>query len=189
MPCSHADVSNDTGCPILELPPELRNRIYDELLICSRAIPLTTVTRSLSWRCPALLQTSSQIRCEAASVYYSNNTFIVYRGNVQRSHNGDREHRKRVECGRVLVRWCQAIGGVATKMLRKLYFYDKLYASEGLVAEALKHYRDMLAVASVPLDSCLLFMEKQDHRGYRQWCASNGCVELARVRGRPGDPR
>lgn len=57
----------------LELAPELRNRIYRFVLVSPRDIHLEREARVE----PALLRTTRQLRDEAASIYYSENLFVM----------------------------------------------------------------------------------------------------------------
>jgi len=71
MPPSPPPAPPTPHCPLLGLPPELRNRIYDLVLISKREV-LIKDTFS-----PPLLRTYRQIEAEASSIYYSQNLFIV----------------------------------------------------------------------------------------------------------------
>jgi hypothetical protein len=62
----------DQDCPFLDLPPELRNRIYD--LVFSE-FKLELVLSATQPR-PPLLRTCRQIRQEASSLYYAR-SFLV----------------------------------------------------------------------------------------------------------------
>lgn len=61
-------------CHLLELAPELRNRIYEHVLMKQSHQELVLFKDQLP---PALLLTCSQIRREAGSLYYASNTFLV----------------------------------------------------------------------------------------------------------------
>lgn len=56
---------------LLRLPAELRNRVWELALIDTHPI----VVDQSNYRQPALLRTCSQIRNEAAAIYYEQNTF------------------------------------------------------------------------------------------------------------------
>lgn len=60
--------------PLANLPPELRNLIYEFTLISNTCIVLSENGVRL-WRPPTLLFSCSQIREEASSIYYSRNYF------------------------------------------------------------------------------------------------------------------
>ncbi|KAK4952071.1 hypothetical protein LTR10_009991 [Elasticomyces elasticus] len=53
---------------LLSLPPELRNNIYELVLLTT--VPLPRFSASLSTRVPTLLHVNQQIRDEAISIYY-----------------------------------------------------------------------------------------------------------------------
>lgn len=61
-----------TTCRLLELPAELRNRIYRDVLV-SDHVGIEAHTFSQ----PAMLKTCCQIRSEATSIYYIESTFYV----------------------------------------------------------------------------------------------------------------
>ncbi|EMC97492.1 hypothetical protein BAUCODRAFT_40938, partial [Baudoinia panamericana UAMH 10762] len=58
-------------CRLLDIPPELRNRIYCHLLPFKQEIILTVN----GYARPALLATCKQVRNEALKMFYANNTF------------------------------------------------------------------------------------------------------------------
>ncbi|KAK5128845.1 hypothetical protein LTR85_000178 [Meristemomyces frigidus] len=63
---------------LLDLPPEIRNNIYEYVLIFRE--PLQIRHRHLydiNMNNRALLQTCQQIRAEALGIYLSNNTFVL----------------------------------------------------------------------------------------------------------------
>ena len=62
--------------PFLELPAELRNQVYFEVIV-SRLFIRLAKNDNYNYTTPALLQVSRQIRHEARSIYYSMNMFQV----------------------------------------------------------------------------------------------------------------
>ncbi|KXT16217.1 hypothetical protein AC579_6964 [Pseudocercospora musae] len=60
--------------PLLSLPPELRNQIYDLILVYP---PGTKPTITPTFSPPPLLSVCSQIRCEALKLWLSANTFSI----------------------------------------------------------------------------------------------------------------
>lgn len=67
---------SDAPCYLLELAAELRNRIYEYVLIKDKTI---TVSRHRIAQ-PGLLRTCRQIREEARAIYYCRNAFKILRG-------------------------------------------------------------------------------------------------------------
>ena len=76
--------------PLLKLPPELRDRIYEFAVLSPHVVILTRWTVDVSWDMygsapidrslvaqPALTKTCRQIRAEALAVFYSSTTFLV----------------------------------------------------------------------------------------------------------------
>ena len=165
-----------TECMLLAIPPELRNRIYDEVLISSYKIGLTNTEEERTWRCPALLQTCTQIRREAAGIYYSRNTFVI-------SHHSGRfpasQDAHETSCGRDVVGWCQTIGQAVASMLRKLFLDDTCHDNDEEAKLALARYRTVLAAAAVPFTECLLFIERDSAEWDlgAQWLGSVGSLE------------
>ena len=65
----------DKAAPhLLSIPHELRNRIYNEVLVSDNAIVISKRARTPYYQ-PALLRTCRQIRSEAISLFYSLNQF------------------------------------------------------------------------------------------------------------------
>lgn len=64
--------------PLATLPPELRNRIYELVIINAKPIRVSSTHhhgRTKTWKPPGLLRTCRQIAAEATAAYYSRNTF------------------------------------------------------------------------------------------------------------------
>ena len=60
--------------PLLKLPAELRNRVYDFVLIKEGRLPLLEIDTPQ----PALSRTSHQLRQETLPIFYSENTFFYH---------------------------------------------------------------------------------------------------------------
>ncbi|KAK4613692.1 hypothetical protein CLAFUW4_09170 [Fulvia fulva] len=67
--------SQNSKCHLLELPAELRNRIYRYSLLEDRQSGIDIYPQTFAQ--PPLIRTCNQIRAEASSIYYSENTFYV----------------------------------------------------------------------------------------------------------------
>ncbi|KAK5678527.1 hypothetical protein LTS10_008971 [Elasticomyces elasticus] len=65
-------VQHNEDCKLLELSAELRNIIYEFVLLQKDVIVVTPTLRS-----PALLQVSRQIRTETLAMWYESNTFEI----------------------------------------------------------------------------------------------------------------
>ncbi|CAK3936123.1 Hypothetical predicted protein [Lecanosticta acicola] len=98
---------SEPTCRLLNLPAELRNEIYELVLVSSGRIELTT-TRPKSLREPAFLAISRQIRTEATAIYYGSNTFCrkVYYNDGRRWS--------------LLEKWLRKIGPERCSMLREM---------------------------------------------------------------------
>lgn len=72
LPCLFERMSQDS--PLLALAPELRNKIYRLVLVSDAAIDIGSESSPTP---PRLLGTCRQIRHEATSIYYHENTFAA----------------------------------------------------------------------------------------------------------------
>ena len=70
---------SQNGCRLLNLPAELRNRIYELVLQDSRNFNIRP-WHSNSYKYPALLRTCQQIAGEAGSIFFQQTTFYVAAG-------------------------------------------------------------------------------------------------------------
>ncbi|KAK0301115.1 hypothetical protein LTS00_000264 [Friedmanniomyces endolithicus] len=138
--------SDQTSCLLLGLPPELRNHIYEYLLLGGEDEAPVHVTDCLSeerglppiilqagseelWQPPAILQTCQQIRDEATPVYYTTNTFDVF------VDSRDLE--------RTICHWLTALGSHIRDKIRTIHLglmYDRLEVAE----TGLEMFDDML---------------------------------------------
>ncbi len=64
--------STQQDCQLLQLPSEIRNRIFELVLL-----PNTLIEVKKTYRTPPLLNTCRQLRSEAGSLYYGSATFLV----------------------------------------------------------------------------------------------------------------
>lgn len=101
--------------PLLKLPAELRNRIYEEALtsntsVCLRPRPDCTPC----WSPPALLMTCQTVRNEASPIYYAKNVFkvkeLIYS-----------------DCDDVLITWLGVLEPGTRQQIRRIYLDDKFY--------------------------------------------------------------
>ncbi|KAK0800010.1 hypothetical protein LTR75_009046 [Friedmanniomyces endolithicus] len=138
--------SDQPLCLLLGLPPELRNHIYEYLLLGGEDEAPVRVTDCLAeergllpiilqagseelWQPPAILQTCQQIRGEATPVYYTTNTFDV----VVDSRNLER----------TICHWLSALGHQIRDKIRAIHLglmYDRLELAE----TGLEMFDDML---------------------------------------------
>ncbi|KAF2769771.1 hypothetical protein EJ03DRAFT_374270 [Teratosphaeria nubilosa] len=68
----------NASCPLLNLPPELRNTIYELALLSAQPIEIPSNGRLSA---PPLIQVCRQTRSEATAIYYGQNAFrciVVY---------------------------------------------------------------------------------------------------------------
>lgn len=131
------------GSALLKLPPELRNRIYEYVLISSEHVVVHTHEKH-SWSAPPLLQTCRKMRDEAAGIYYGGNTF---------------------ECGTILPElfvsdWLIHIGKKQQSIIRRLCINEQGFDHDEAVvaAFALREYADQLAEEGVEISEDALYI-------------------------------
>ena len=104
---------------LLSLPAELRNCIYEHVLIDREPIslyfthPADPIAQSCSG--PALLHTCRQIRAEATQMYYSKNLFVVKTWHAP-------------NCDAVLKAWLRAIRPDSRALIKILRIDDDIYS-------------------------------------------------------------
>ncbi|KAK5686520.1 hypothetical protein LTS10_002640 [Elasticomyces elasticus] len=80
-------------CYLLELPPELRNSIFELTVVSPQSLPTrlaqdiryldhTTLISKALPEIPAIARTSRQIRSEALPVFYNSNTFVINKHDI-----------------------------------------------------------------------------------------------------------
>ena len=117
----------------MDLSGELRNRIYREVLHFEGAIMIgqkdqsgdrgTSRHSDSRAKTPSLLQISSQIRKEAISIYYGENTFL-YTGEIL----NHQDHLPKAICTAVhFQKWCEDIGAENIKWIKKLQIRFRNY--------------------------------------------------------------
>lgn len=98
-----SNLGNMDNSPLARLPAELRNYIYELVLIETQPIEVNWGYSNL-WIAPPLLQTCRQARSEAAPIYYSGSTFTIMHVNTQTK----------------LEAWLRTIGPDARRFLRQV---------------------------------------------------------------------
>ena len=110
----------------LDLPPELRNRVYEEILVSPHTCKIPSICgvhQSWTWLDPIkenILTLSRQVRAEALSIYYGCNTFEAH------IHRTDFAF---------FTGWLTAIGEENRLRLRKVTFtlQDRWTCADGLI--------------------------------------------------------
>lgn len=116
--------------PLLQLPPELRNRIYNEVLIGESSVqihqPCNDHTVKFGNRFPpALLQTCRTIRGEANQLYFGLNTFILVCEPLSSL--------RACAWTSCLTKWLLLVGEEARSLLQKVYIepgWDRLHCKQ-----------------------------------------------------------
>lgn len=124
----HSKMDNS---PLLRLPPELRNHIYDLVFAEGGTINIDAPHYPQEIQVPTLLHTCRQLRAEASSVYYSTHIFVA---RVSRRHGlspalKDWLRKIGVE-GRALIRAIHLEPGLTGFRLEEAEKYSRLCAEE-----------------------------------------------------------
>ncbi|KAK5121504.1 hypothetical protein LTR85_005337 [Meristemomyces frigidus] len=166
--------------PLLKLAPELRNRIYHEILSSSKPVILDAKAQGLRRPNPALLQTCLQVRTEAIGIYYARNVFQA----TAYEYAFDYAQREEM-CTTMLLTWLRAIGKDSSKMLRAIYLDDHYHSNQPGGSDnpeasgGLERYRSVLREADLFIDDCVLYVEvKRD--GDTEWIGDGERPEAAR---------
>ncbi|KAK5121501.1 hypothetical protein LTR85_005334 [Meristemomyces frigidus] len=137
---------------LLKLPAELRNRIYEEVLLDSEFTNIRSRGGISIWHAPAILQTCRTIRIEAKAMYYGSSIFFFSLPmNASRWAERNLQHLKL---------WLHAIGAEQSSLLQRVYLDDCYYSGQKMVQERLEEYHDLLAKAATPLKHGTLYVER-----------------------------
>lgn len=165
------EMSATSDPPLLKLPPELRNRIYDAILLSNNPIIVRIERPGPKWQPPPLLQTCHQDRAEAIGIYFAGNTFRCYflRDSGRRHTNPDGrdvvQHRTSD-----FAQWLTAIGKESSSLLRTVYLDDQYYDDKREARSALHRYRQHLRLSNINVDKTRLFVEIADeYHPDEQW--------------------
>lgn len=115
--------------PLSKLPPELRNKIYSEVLVIAEDI---NVARPASnyvpprWGSPVLLQICRQLREEESPIFYGLNSFCI---NSYEDINQE------------LSSWIVLLGRKTSSYIRRIRFYENYHIEEvdSCIHEAREH--------------------------------------------------
>lgn len=148
---------SNTTSPLLALPAELRNRIYELVLIKEVCIEVIIYcidgciikelqSQHLANRVqqPPLTRTCRQLREESLSIFYTGNVFLIRRSNGD-SHLDHGSH----DDEEPLVRWLSAIGAEKRSWLRQFY-HPARENKDGLCGSLLRAFGDSATVMLVP---------------------------------------
>lgn len=179
--CLHYNMENSA---LSTLPPELRNNIYELVVVGDHPVkimwPTNTTHRFLYRKAPkfltstrsSLLQTCRQSRNEASPIYYSFNTFAFD------------ENENEVRSENLLVAWLTVLDSKQWQSLRKIRLEDGGYGPEevdGVVRDSrqyLKRYverskasfKDSLQHCDITLPKAQIFVKVREVReGNHHW--------------------
>lgn len=128
--------------PLPRLPAELRNRIY-ELVLVEGTVEVFRHIRKI-WKSPALLHTSRQIRAEASSIYFGGNSFLI---------TGFLHH------DRYLSSWLRVLPAPSRAAIQRVYSEDRVrHADE--VALRIEALRRLVQAEGVGLERVEWFVRQ-----------------------------
>lgn len=104
--------------PLARLPAELRNRIYELVLLYNDGVRMSMNYRR-EWQPPALLHASRQVRAESSSIYYAHNTFQFLAWASPRPNKGMYDE--------VLVSWLRTLDAPSRASIRTINLHDGFY--------------------------------------------------------------
>lgn len=128
-----AQIPSTTYSPFLNLPAELRNWIYEALLLEPEPITVARPPLFKDWTAHPLLHTCRQIRNEGSQIYFSSNIFVPYR----------------VAEIDFMVAWLKMIGFQQYRMLRKIYLDDRYHLRESKAKMTIRAYSTSLVYAGI----------------------------------------
>lgn len=136
-----ATMQDNQQSPFLRLPPELRNRIYEDLLVSEEVVGVTSLGYH-QWTPPSLLHTCHQIRSEASKLYYAANIFQIC----------SRWHQDRLEGAFEMQEWLHALCKPQQDMLRRIRIdwtnnsfqdhLDQFYDAENIIKKYEQRQKD-----------------------------------------------
>ncbi|KAI7282140.1 hypothetical protein KC345_g3695 [Hortaea werneckii] len=159
--------------PLMRLSPEMRNRIYREVLVSGPIVRMTDTYGNGEWSPPALLHTCRRIRREASGIYYSMNSFLFCSADFTLlDEEKDFEIPMQEEICRIMIgRWVKVLRRSARNALARIFVDDHYHFQadyeydETEVIPDYARYRQMLGWAGVRLPSdCALFLELRFRR-------------------------
>src|SRR3978361_1986460 len=111
---------------LLKLPAELRNWIYEEVLLDLKPIDICNPAGPPIWHAPAVLQTCRTIRDEAKAIHYGGNIFLL-----------PMVRREAIEANlKYLKPWLQEIGAEQSSLLQRVYLDDLFYSDWDMARNA-----------------------------------------------------
>lgn len=134
--------SSRTSSPLLDLPPELRNWIYEAVLLSPSPIIVARPPLFKDWKPNPLLHTCRQIRNEASQMYWALNTFTP--------NSVTNIHRR--------VQWLAMIGPQQYRMIRKIYLNDEYYMRESKAVHDIRTYCNTLANIRIRLAPTIFYV-------------------------------
>jgi hypothetical protein len=110
-------------CKFFDLPPELRNHIYELVLLDT---DVEYVVDNWDWEFPSLLHVCTQIRSEALGLYYSRTMFYLTCDDWQDGM---------LFCNTMIVKWLRALSTTALNALKKVIMEHRDYSIENLALD------------------------------------------------------
>lgn len=140
---------------LLSLPSELRNTIYELVLVSEKRIKIYDKANK-DCRPPAVLQACHQLRHEAGAIYYGGNIF-----KIRAIWNDEAKEDQDVwfdSCDSFFAQWLASIGPDSRAGLRKVHIHDTYHESEEVKAKIARR-RTVLKAAQVDIDKAEIYIE------------------------------
>lgn len=155
--------------PLLRLPPELRNWIYELVVVEKDAIRIeNTSVRALP---PGLTHTCRQLRVEASPIHYGQNIFVIHPWmGFRMAYLPGEEDTDFFQ--RFLKAWLVSIGSDNRLLLHRVYLDDDFYELSE-VDERITRCTAALRREGIAIDSAVIFVELfRNEEGEREWVSS-----------------
>lgn len=149
--CRHSRMENS---PLAKLPQELRNRIYENVLVSDSPIRIASISPSelpSVWKPPGLLQTCRQVAAEATAIFYGRNTF--WERNSSSSLGSDLLLRK----------WLRKLPAEKRSFIRRLCLDVRSYRPRSVMERA-QSCRYELWTDGLELDKAEVFVGRRNPR-------------------------
>lgn len=132
---------------LLQLPPEIRNRIYEAVLLKYEMVDILRGTRV-----PPVLRTCHQIRYEASGIYYARTILVISAAPAFSKTNF---------IG-YICKWLKALRPMDRSAIRTIYLDDDYYHVEE-ASEDLRSYEQHFAQHEASVSADVLYVELQEY--------------------------
>ena len=135
--------------PLARLPPELRNTIYEMVVLEEDPIDIEADQTTLAFPIPGLLRTCSQLCAEASSIFYGRNIFVV--------SNPEFSYVNETEC--ILHEWLRMLGGTNRALLREVRLHSDYHpVHPNRVSSRIAQIRQRLAEKKLEIEKARIWV-------------------------------